>query len=63
VETGRLSFGPGDVLAFMPEDIHSIVNASSQLALSLNLYGVSYAATQSEKFDPRAQTVKPLLAP
>ena len=62
-ETGRLCFGPGDVLAFMPEDIHSIVNASSRLALSLNLYGVSYAAAHSEKFDPRAQTVKPLLAP
>ena len=43
--------------------IHSIVNASSRLALSLNLYGVSYAAAQSEKFDPQAQTVKPLLAP
>jgi predicted metal-dependent enzyme (double-stranded beta helix superfamily) len=62
-ETGRLSFGPGDVLVFMPEDIHSIVNSSSRLALSLNLYGVSYAAAHSEKFDPRAHTVKPLLAP
>ena len=62
-EAGRLCFGPGDVLAFMPEDIHSIVNTSGRLALSLNLYGVSYVAAHSEKFDPGAQTVKPLLAP
>jgi len=62
-EAGRLCFGPGDVLAFMPEDIHSIVNASSRLALSLNLYGVSYAAAHSEKCDLRAHSVKPLLAP
>jgi len=62
-EAGRLCFGPGDVLAFMPEDINSIVNASSRLALSLNLYGVSYAAAHSEKFDLRAHSVKPLLAP
>jgi predicted metal-dependent enzyme (double-stranded beta helix superfamily) len=62
-ETARLRFGRGDVLTFMPEDIHSIVNSSGRLALSLNLYGVSYAAAHSEKFDSLAQTVTPLLAP
>jgi predicted metal-dependent enzyme (double-stranded beta helix superfamily) len=61
-EKARRTFGPGDVLVFLPEDIHSIVNASDRPALSLNLYGVSYAAAHSEKFDPLAHKVEPLLA-
>jgi predicted metal-dependent enzyme (double-stranded beta helix superfamily) len=61
-ETGRQSIGPGDVVAFMPEDIHSVINESGRLALSLNLYGVSYAYAHSEKFDPVALTARPLLS-
>jgi predicted metal-dependent enzyme (double-stranded beta helix superfamily) len=62
-ETGRRRFGPGEVLTFQPEDIHSILNESDRVALSLNLYGISYARAHSEKFDPVAHTAKPLLAP
>jgi predicted metal-dependent enzyme (double-stranded beta helix superfamily) len=61
-EIQRTVFGPGEIVAFMPDDIHSIINESEQLALSLNLYGLSYAYTHASKFDPVTQTEAPLIA-
>jgi predicted metal-dependent enzyme (double-stranded beta helix superfamily) len=61
-EAGRTIFGPGEVVSFMPNDIHSVVNESDQLCLSLNLYGLSYGYTHSRRFDPAARTEGPLIA-
>ena len=60
-EASRTIFGPGDIVAFLPDDIHSVVNASDELALSLNLYGLSYGYTHASRFDPIAKTESPLI--
>jgi predicted metal-dependent enzyme (double-stranded beta helix superfamily) len=60
-ETGRRDFGPGDVVTFVPADIHSVRNDGRTLALSLNLYGLSYGHTGARTFDPVARTEAPLI--
>jgi len=61
VEGRRTVFGPGDVIAFTPDDIHSVVNETGEIALSLNLYGLSYGYAHASRFDPIAQTESPLI--
>jgi predicted metal-dependent enzyme (double-stranded beta helix superfamily) len=61
VEAGRTVFGPGEVVTFAPDDIHSVVNETDEIALSLNLYGLSYGYTHASRFDPIAQTESPLI--
>jgi predicted metal-dependent enzyme (double-stranded beta helix superfamily) len=60
-EVGRTVFGPGDIVSFLPDDIHSVLNESDQLALSLNLYGLSYGYAHASRFDPVAMTESPLI--
>lgn len=61
VETGRSIAGPGDLLTFAPDDIHSVVNETATLSLSLNLYGLSFPYTHASRFDPVARTEAPLI--
>lgn len=60
-ESGRTAFGPGEVLTFLPADIHSILNTTDETVLSLNMYGLAYGYTHSSKFDPAAKTEEPLV--
>lgn len=60
-ETGRRVAGPGDLLTFTPDDIHSVVNETSEISLSLNLYGLSFPYTHASRFDPVARTESPLI--
>jgi predicted metal-dependent enzyme (double-stranded beta helix superfamily) len=60
-EAGRRDFGPGDVVTFMPADIHSVRNDGATLALSLNLYGLSYGHTGARVYDTVAHTESPLI--
>jgi predicted metal-dependent enzyme (double-stranded beta helix superfamily) len=59
--SGRTEFGPGDVVTFLPDDIHSVANEGHELAVSLNLYGLSYAYTGASTFDTMARMEKPLM--
>ena len=59
-EAGRRVFGPGEVLTFLPADIHSILNESEETVLSLDLYGLAFGYTHSSKFDPAAKTEAPV---
>jgi predicted metal-dependent enzyme (double-stranded beta helix superfamily) len=61
VETGRRIAGPGDILTFTPDDIHSVINETAAISLSLNLYGLSFAYTHASRFDPVARTESPLI--
>lgn len=61
METGRQHAGPGDLLTFTPGDIHSVVNETADICLSLNLYGLSFAHTHASRFDPVARTEGPLI--
>jgi predicted metal-dependent enzyme (double-stranded beta helix superfamily) len=61
VETGRQIAGPGDLLTFTPDDIHSVINETGAISLSLNLYGLSFPYTHASRFDPIARTEGPLI--
>lgn len=51
--------GAGDVIGFLPYDIHSVKNDSDQTTLSLHIYGKSLAHIDRSEFDPAAGTVRP----
>jgi len=58
--TGRTEFGQGDVVTFLPDDIHSVVNETHELAVTLNIYGLSYAYAGASTFDTMARMEHPL---
>ena len=49
----------GDVLGFLPEDIHSVQNEGARPSLSLHMYGKSLAHIERSEFDP-AQKIERL---
>jgi predicted metal-dependent enzyme (double-stranded beta helix superfamily) len=53
--------GPGDVLVFMPESIHSVVNESAQVTVSLHVYGYNLNLTKRSEFDPKHNAERPVL--
>jgi hypothetical protein len=50
------------VVTFLPDDIHSVCNEGREVALSLNLYGLSYPYTGASQFDAARHTERPLIA-
>jgi predicted metal-dependent enzyme (double-stranded beta helix superfamily) len=44
--------GPGDVLTLLPDAIHSVVNESAQVTVSLHVYGYNLNLTNRSEFDP-----------
>jgi predicted metal-dependent enzyme (double-stranded beta helix superfamily) len=52
VKDGEKLAGPGDVVAFRPDDIHSIVNESDAVTVSLHCYGRHTNHTDRWQFDP-----------
>lgn len=56
----RNEFGPGDVVTFQPDDIHSVENPGHELAVSLNLYGISYDYAGASTFDTISRLERPL---
>ena len=51
--------GPGDVVAMLPSDIHSVRNDGSEVALSLHIYGKHLNHTGRSQFDPETHTEAP----
>lgn len=51
--------GPGEVIAFMPDDIHSVLNEGEKTTLSLHIYGKSLIHVARSEFDPEAKTIRP----
>lgn len=49
----------GDVLAFLPDDIHSVRNDGDTTTLSLHIYGKSLAHVDRSEFDPEANVQRP----
>ncbi len=49
----------GDVLGFLPEDIHSVHNEGEQASLSLHIYGKSLAHIDRSEFDPEQKIERP----
>ncbi|HHF7366432.1 TPA: cupin [Legionella bozemanae] len=52
---------PGDVIAFNPDDIHSVVNISDSVAMSLHVYGKNLNYTHRFQYNPMTNTAEPFI--
>jgi predicted metal-dependent enzyme (double-stranded beta helix superfamily) len=50
--------GPGEVVTFQPDTIHSVVNESARVTVSLHVYGRHVNHTTRSQFDPERGTEK-----
>ena len=55
----EVAVGPGDVVAFLPDDIHSVRNDDAAPTLSLHIYGKNLAQIERSEFDPDAKIERP----
>lgn len=58
---GEKVFGPGDVVSFLPAQIHSVVNETGGVTVSLHVYGKHLNYTGRSQFDPEARKELPFL--
>jgi predicted metal-dependent enzyme (double-stranded beta helix superfamily) len=61
ISEGERLFGPGEVVSFLPDDIHSVMNESEQVTVSLHLYGKHLNYTGRSQFDPGTKAVSPFM--
>jgi predicted metal-dependent enzyme (double-stranded beta helix superfamily) len=54
-------FGPGDVVALLPGVIHSVVNDTSRVTVSLHVYGFNLNLTPRSQFDPERDVEEPVV--
>ena len=57
---GEKVFGPGDVLTLLPGAIHSVVNDTSQVTVSLHVYGYNLNLATRSQFDPERDLEQPV---
>lgn len=57
---GERVFGPGDVLTLLPGAIHSVVNDTSQVTVSLHVYGYNLNLARRSQFDPEHDREEPV---
>jgi predicted metal-dependent enzyme (double-stranded beta helix superfamily) len=50
--------GPGEVVTFQPDAIHSVVNESARVTVSLHVYGKHVNYTTRSQFDPERDIEK-----
>ena len=53
-------FGPGDVLTLLPDVIHSVANESSQVTVSLHVYGYNLNLATRSEFDADRDVERPV---
>jgi predicted metal-dependent enzyme (double-stranded beta helix superfamily) len=58
---GDRMLGPGDVLLLQPDSIHSVVNETESVTVSLHVYGRHVNHTERSRFDPKEQTERPFI--
>jgi predicted metal-dependent enzyme (double-stranded beta helix superfamily) len=58
---GEKVFGPGEVVAFLPHEIHSVTNETQAVTVSLHVYGKHLNYTGRSQFDGAAKTETPFL--
>jgi predicted metal-dependent enzyme (double-stranded beta helix superfamily) len=51
----------GGIITFLPDDIHSVVNESEKIAISLHVYGKNLNYTGRNQYDPVNKTIRPFL--
>ena len=50
--------GPGDILTLQPSSIHSVINETASVTVSLHVYGRHVNHTERSQFDPEQKTEK-----
>ena len=60
-KVGEKVFGPGEVVSLLPDAIHSVVNETDRVTVSLHVYGRNLNYTGRSQFDPEANTETPFL--
>lgn len=58
---GEQLVGPGDVVTFQPHSIHSVVNDTDRVSVSLHVYGRHVNHTHRFRFDPDRKTEAPFI--
>jgi predicted metal-dependent enzyme (double-stranded beta helix superfamily) len=53
--------GPGEVLTLQPESIHSVINDTDRVSVSLHVYGRHINHTHRFRFDPDQRTAAPFV--
>lgn len=48
---GEAVIGPGESISFLPADIHSVINKSEEVAISLHVYGRHLSHVERFQFD------------
>ena len=56
----RADLGPGDVLTFLPGAIHSVVNHTREVTVSLHVYGFNINFTPRSQFDVEQGLERPV---
>ncbi len=59
-EFHRVTIGPGDVMVMLPRDIHTVINETGEVTLSLHIYGRHVNYTERSQFDPENNTTDEL---
>jgi len=59
--SGEKVFGPGDVVSFLPAQIHSVLNETGEVTVSLHIYGKHLNYTGRSQFDPEARKELPFV--
>ncbi len=60
-KAGEEVVGPGEVVSFLPEAIHSVVNETDRVTLSLHVYGKHLNYTGRSEFDPEKNIESPFI--
>jgi predicted metal-dependent enzyme (double-stranded beta helix superfamily) len=62
--TGVHTLGPGEVIAFSPEqgDIHQVRNGSDKVSISIHIYGSDIGRTERHKYDPATGAVQSFIS-
>jgi predicted metal-dependent enzyme (double-stranded beta helix superfamily) len=53
--------GPGETLVLQPDDIHSVMNDTESITVSLHVYGKHVNHTERSQFDPEQRTEQPFV--
>ncbi len=61
VKNGERVFGPGEVVAFLPHEVHSVVNETDQVTVSLHIYGKHLNFTGRSQFSPEENAEMPFI--
>ena len=52
---------PGDIISFLPDEIHSVKNIADEVAISLHVYGKNLNHTHRFKYNPETRSAESII--